>query len=211
MGSLSNMSLRAAGLCFSILLWPGLSHAMLIGSSGVDVTFSVNGGAATDTPPGIIRTTDGTPISLTLNFLLDVPGSAFVGVSPFPAWSKSGSDPGDFASGPAGNVLFTTVTPTSRAASYTYVIDNTGFDDKDGDRWSFIFPPDNLAFFADPVAGGTSFHDVWDPRIVLTDTGAAAKTPEPAGWVLMLIGFGGLGAALRARRTSATPAVRQEI
>jgi hypothetical protein len=32
------------------------------------------------------------------------------------------------------------------------------------------------------------------------DAGGASAAPEPAAWALMLLGFGGLGAALRARR-----------
>jgi hypothetical protein len=33
----------------------------------------------------------------------------------------------------------------------------------------------------------------------------AASTPEPATWALVLLGFGGMGAALRSRRRAATP------
>jgi hypothetical protein len=35
-------------------------------------------------------------------------------------------------------------------------------------------------------------------------TGGAASVPEPAGWALMILGFGGVGAALRGRRSLAT-------
>jgi hypothetical protein len=36
-----------------------------------------------------------------------------------------------------------------------------------------------------------------------TVTGVAAGAPEPTAWALMLIGFGGLGVALRSRRRHA--------
>lgn len=34
--------------------------------------------------------------------------------------------------------------------------------------------------------------------------GAISATPEPASWAMMLVGFGGLGAAMRTRRRTAT-------
>jgi hypothetical protein len=36
------------------------------------------------------------------------------------------------------------------------------------------------------------------------DNFAGAAVPEPASWALMIMGFGGLGAMIRRRRTSAT-------
>ncbi len=39
-------------------------------------------------------------------------------------------------------------------------------------------------------------------EVVLTPT--LASVPEPAGWAVMLAGFGGLGAVMRSRRRVAT-------
>lgn len=36
-------------------------------------------------------------------------------------------------------------------------------------------------------------------------TGFASHLPEPADWVLMIVGFGGAGGALRLRRRQQTP------
>jgi hypothetical protein len=47
-----------------------------------------------------------------------------------------------------------------------------------------------------PDAIGESGHDYASPTV-------GGGVPEPAGWALMLLGFGGLGAALRRRRTLA--------
>lgn len=38
-----------------------------------------------------------------------------------------------------------------------------------------------------------------DPQVIF----GLSATPEPASWALMLIGFGGLGAALRSSRQKA--------
>jgi hypothetical protein len=122
-----------------------------------------------------------------------------------------GKGKGDFASGPAGPFFKAVLTGDSRFATYTYVINNTGFDDKDGDKWSFLFPGSSLNQALD---GGINYHafvegssgtfsDSWDPQISLTDT-KGPPAPEPTCWVLMLIGLGGIGSALRATRGEAS-------
>jgi len=45
-----------------------------------------------------------------------------------------------------------------------------------------------------------------DPAYTYLDNVAIAGIPEPASWALMLLGFGGLGVAIRARRAHAVTA-----
>jgi hypothetical protein len=72
------------------------------------------------------------------------------------------------------------------------------------DSLSAVFPTANLAFGAHDVsinlASATPFATTGTVILDLT-TAATGGVPEPATWSLMLIGFGGLGAALRSRRT----------
>jgi hypothetical protein len=72
--------------------------------------------------------------------------------------------------------------------------------------WSSFNPqPDPPGDF---LGGAFSFQGAADPIMTLSididDTPLsftlAPGTPEPAGWAMMLLGFGGLGAMLRARR-----------
>lgn len=53
--------------------------------------------------------------------------------------------------------------------------------------------------YYDPVANQTYFSNVATTSSVFTRTVFAA-VPEPATWAMMLVGFGGLGAAMRSRR-----------
>lgn len=52
----------------------------------------------------------------------------------------------------------------------------------------------DVNFYAGPIASGS--YPIDDPCGILT----IAAAPEPAAWALMLIGIGGLGAALRSTR-----------
>ncbi|HEY3949925.1 PEPxxWA-CTERM sorting domain-containing protein [Phenylobacterium sp.] len=70
-----------------------------------------------------------------------------------------------------------------------------------------IFPPDNGPLTFDTITYSFHVSDLSQPA---TLNGAEldfsllspAPAPEPAAWALMLVGFGGLGATLRARRQS---------
>lgn len=44
----------------------------------------------------------------------------------------------------------------------------------------------------------------WATRVVVNAIGGGAAVPEPTSWALMLVGFGGIGSALRAKRRWAT-------
>ena len=57
------------------------------------------------------------------------------------------------------------------------------------------------AEFVSPVAGFTG-----SARLAHSGEQFVASVPEPASWALMLLGFGGLGAMLRARRPGAIAA-----
>jgi hypothetical protein len=61
--------------------------------------------------------------------------------------------------------------------------------------------------FAAPVLAGDNNTGIDD--ITLNAVGAAAPggVPEPSAWALMLVGFGGLGAALRRRRQTLAAAI----
>jgi hypothetical protein len=54
----------------------------------------------------------------------------------------------------------------------------------------------NVAFNGDLNANMFSFAGLW------TDSVVSGSVPEPAGWTMMIVGFGGLGALLRRRRAA---------
>ena len=64
--------------------------------------------------------------------------------------------------------------------------------------------PAFVARIADYAADGTTSADAKGPLIDNFSLSAAAVSaaPESLGWAYMLVGFGGAGAILRARRTA---------
>ncbi len=52
-----------------------------------------------------------------------------------------------------------------------------------------------------PLPDGVTFN--FDAPGFLSGVGAAGGVPEPGAWALLLLGFGGVGAALRRRRAVA--------
>ncbi|HLZ76552.1 MAG TPA: PEPxxWA-CTERM sorting domain-containing protein [Phenylobacterium sp.] len=60
-----------------------------------------------------------------------------------------------------------------------------------------------FGYFFNPVPGGYLEYSTGRGGSIDKITISGAGTPEPATWALMLMGFGGLGASLRARRTRA--------
>ena len=69
-----------------------------------------------------------------------------------------------------------------------------------------FFPPDNGAITFDKVVSSFTIDSLGQPvtldgsAISYTLFSPIAGVPEPAGWALMLLGFGGLGATLRSKR-----------
>ena len=60
---------------------------------------------------------------------------------------------------------------------------------------------DTAAFTSTGTFDTVLFGGSQQGRLVVTDIGAATgAVPEPAGWALMILGFGGVGAAVRHRR-----------
>lgn len=74
-----------------------------------------------------------------------------------------------------------------------------------------FFPPDNGPITFNSVTSSFTINVLpqtatVDGSGILYTLFSAAAVPEPSSWALMLIGFGGLGAALRARRRSSLAA-----
>lgn len=72
---------------------------------------------------------------------------------------------------------------------------------------SFVAPQDmglSVIFKAGPMGNVWTGADGFGPILdyVAIDVASAGAVPEPATWAMMLMGFGGLGAALRRRRTT---------
>jgi len=141
-------------------------------------------------------------------------------------WSSGGSllrnvtifdGTGDASNGElaASNFRYRDVTPLLLTAGSTYYLGATYASARDAFEFSgpeafasidqitviggvqqnggFVFP-------ARPIAGGTL---VVGPNFRIAGD-AVAPVPEPAAWVLMILGFGGAGVALRRRRVFAT-------
>jgi hypothetical protein len=60
-------------------------------------------------------------------------------------------------------------------------------------------PPSPVAHYAYYDATQDSDYHAYDFTIALRVDGAAAAVPEPATWALMIVGLGGVGAAMRRR------------
>jgi len=68
-------------------------------------------------------------------------------------------------------------------------------------RWSSIGTPDFLTGSGSLDIPGQD--GIWGPNVFLGKPVFTGGVPEPASWALMLLGFGGVGAAMRSRRKTA--------
>jgi hypothetical protein len=65
-----------------------------------------------------------------------------------------------------------------------------------------ISPSANAGFFFDQAPGQFADYANFQPT-EFSSISISSGAPEPAGWAMMLLGFGGLGAMLRSRRRAA--------
>ena len=88
---------------------------------------------------------------------------------------------------------------------YMYVLVLDG-DHQDFFRFPYEYtpppggPPDTLGNFGDPGSGTFDPPDPTDFYNGAIDYGAIGAAPEPAAWLLLTIGIGGMGGMLRLRR-----------
>jgi hypothetical protein len=216
----------------ALLACPAYAHAVILSFSGVVSPGSVGTVHAYDpsvpTPP---TSFDGDPVGVTIsiagppNALYVDYFSIFWSIPPEPLpyiinWSGSG-----FPNAPGNENLigfFSTVSLTNTGGS-VFITPTSGFiasTDSDFNlsvNFTYGAPHDPFSTFVDNgTTGGGDFDGfktfVIDPTIGpydafsqgdFTITGFSQRgLPEPATWALMLAGFGGIGAAMRARRSS---------
>lgn len=93
-------------------------------------------------------------------------------------------------SGPTGPFVFnaaTTVSPTD------VIFTGDAFGDED----EFFFAHSLALGGTNPIIGFSYFGT---PYSVTGSVSAPGSVPEPAAWAMLLVGFGGIGTAMRARR-----------
>lgn len=111
---------------------------------------------------------------------------------PLPTSYSNGQFAFDFG---AGNTLLGTYDGTLSATSTAGVFANLENYLVTGGTGEFLGAMGALTGF-----GTVTFASNAPPASTQTITGTISAVPEPSSWVLMLIGFGGLGYALRRRR-----------
>jgi len=202
------------------------------GSTGIG-SFGGSSGEATGVYGETFTAPDSTITSFT--FEVDDQGSALNGVvGQVYAWSGSltGGAPPQGATGPA---LFTSAPfSISASGSYQAVTVDTGtttltagdnyvilFADTSNDATNAVFGDTQFTSPGVAYDGGFNFYNnnytlasinsnTWDDYDNFGSTAYTATftsgVPEPAAWAMMLFGFAGLGAAIRARRKTSIAA-----
>ena len=132
--------------------------------------------------PQTINAHDGSTIGLGFLFTLQA-GSpeTTVDIAGFPSWSAHGTEPGDYANGPASPLYQMTLTTGHPSALYEYKLSSTGYSDRDGDSWQFKFPGSVFSGFLGiifPIHGPIRDFD-WQPTSILTDS-------EPSALAMLL-------------------------
>jgi hypothetical protein len=209
---------------FSALGLTSAAHAYTISTLGDwDGSSSVNawGGSATNTYGEVFTAPGGSLTSFTFEVDDNSPATFVAEVY---AWNGSVTG-GNGPQGTGGPALYTSASMTTAgaggfqaitintggvalAAGQNYVID---LYDNSGDGVATDW---GLTSHGEPYDGGFNFNNgpssaaTWDD---FDDFGSLAysatfSVPEPSTWALMLLGFGGVGAAYRARGRRAIPA-----
>jgi len=181
---------KAGAGCFGKLLWAGGALLALQASSASAATFDWSyagpgvSGSGTFTANFVGADTYGlTAITGTAN------GQTILGLD-----SYDGPD----------NVVFSPSPPD-------VAVDTLGFSFSVGAAGSYnLFEDDGLYTPGPPYGCGTEYcllgpgtAGAGDPLVALTSF-TLTPVPEPATWAIMLVGFGGLGAAMRAARRGRT-------
>jgi len=96
-----------------------------------------------------------------------------------------------------GPVSFS-VTDNSTTHNYT----PAGTASFQNDSFTFVAGPSNIVTFS-AIAPNQSRTSSYDFATAIDNLSLASAAPEPASWFMLLIGFGGLGAALRSMRRKA--------
>jgi len=96
--------------------------------------------------------------------------------------------------GPTGPFDFTAAVTTSST-------DVTFINDGDGDQDEYFFAQSLALGGTDTITGAA-----YDGGVITGSGSVSAGVPEPATWAMMLVGFGGLGVAMRSRRRLAVAA-----
>ncbi len=222
-----NLKLTAAAAGAALLLGMGAAHAGTTistlpfwdGSTGISAWGS--GADATNTYGEVFTAPGGDLTSFTFevndggapaNFIAEV--YAWNGSVTGGSASQGTGAPALYTSAPmttSGDGLFDAITintgGVALAAGQNYVIDlyDTGGDSTDA-FWGitlFSHPPvtgDGGFNFNNGPSNAVSWDDFADFGSLAYSATFSAGVPEPASWALMLVGFGALGAAVRARK-----------
>jgi hypothetical protein len=134
---------------------------------------------------------------------------ALPGARPGNVWNLDISTPGiavisfDLTANPvaldstAGDVNFYALTVLSTDNLSGFLVNSTPTGD------AFIVAGPSSSFMTCSAPGGASFACGQPPSTTFSQGLTARPVPEPETWILMLLGFGGLGCVVRGRRKSA--------
>lgn len=193
-------SLGASGIAFGLNAGPTVTGLGANAMYTIDMQFtldSLNGPRGN----GYIKLIDFSNLASDSGFY-----SHFAQFSAFPL-GDSGTT--DFVAGQSIRLTFSRDAAGTVAAYVNNALIYTVADPTDASATAITALP--LTFFTDDFPTGqgeasSGFVDyirIYDTAITPGQAGPAG-VPEPATWAMMLLGFGGLGAALRQRRTRAT-------
>ncbi len=177
----STIAVTAAGLTGSLALVAGNAEAattlLHFSGSGITGALDITTSAVTEANPYPCPTCNSTLANVASSVTGDVNGNPITGM--LPALTYAGND----------NHLYSTA-PFLDWGDLGFATAGIWYNLFQGD---FVGHAGYYLCSTDPGIGCTS--SVYDNPISLT-----VGVPEPAAWVMLVIGFGGLGAAMRSRR-----------